>query len=709
MIKRAGRAGVALALALTVVATPIPANAAPNITLNYPNGSVTWSTSDFGVTEGSTTHTSPVSGSHGDAYDGAILLDICADASCTPTSGTYNRYSSVGTYDSSLQTYTGSNVSLSGLTVSAQMRFSTSIVAGRLYASLQNGTSSDVTRVIRIFSDLGSDGSTNLKYTSTNQTLSNQTMPVTGTTNYWSISSQDSTLTSTAQAGGDPILSYVFGTPSAAVAPNISLTNGQHFISYTVTIPANSTKSLLFVFGLGEVSNPANTHAGALNGLLTYLDTFSELPADLVSDLTSIQLSTIQNWVIAPSPSTFTSSQATPANTTSDISYSMTMSQAITGLTSSDFSNSGTATGCSFTPDSSTGTSFNIAVSGCSEGTLIPQLNANSITGTQSGPAVNSPASKTIIIDRTAPLIASVTTSNGNYSATLLPNLNLTVSFNESVTVTGTPHIPITIGTSIEYASFVSLTDSRTATFRFIVTVDYDNIDLDGITVASQLELNAGSISDLAVNSISNLTFTPPVTTSVYVHQPPSAPTIDSITANNTSLTIYFTPGANNGSSVSNYQYSINNGSTFSALSPTDAVSPITVTGLTNGTTYQIVIKAVSNLGVGLPSNMLSSAPTASATVNISLTASATTASKGTPITITAQVNQAGVVTFFWNGQRISGCIKKTATTSATCIWKPAVTGQWSINALLDPTDPTYVDSFSPKLSVFILRRSGTR
>jgi hypothetical protein len=66
-------------------------------------------------------------------------------------------------------------------------------------------------------------------------------------------------------------------------------------------------------------------------------------------------------------------------------------------------------------------------------------------------------------------------------------------------------------------------------------------------------------------------------------------------------------------------------------------------------------------------------------------------------------------VTFFWNGERIPGCIKRPASTSATCIWKPAVTGQWSISALLDPTDPTYVDSFSPRLSVFIFRRSGTR
>jgi hypothetical protein len=169
-----------------------------------------------------------------------------------------------------------------------------------------------------------------------------------------------------------------------------------------------------------------------------------------------------------------------------------------------------------------------------------------------------------------------------------------------------------------------------------------------------------------------------------------------------------FTAGASNGSVVSNYKYSLNGGS-YIALSPTDAISPITITGLTNGTSYQVQIRAVSNLGDGQVSNQLSATPTASATVNVSLTASATTASKGTTITITAQVSQAGVVTFFFNDKRISGCIKRVATSSATCAWKPSATGQWSVQALLDPTDPTYINSYSQKLPVFILRRSGAR
>jgi hypothetical protein len=286
--------------------------------------------------------------------------------------------------------------------------------------------------------------------------------------------------------------------------------------------------------------------------------------------------------------------------------------------------------------------------------------------------------------------------------------MNLTLSFNESVTVTGVPRVALTIGTATEYANFVSLTDSRTATFRFTVTVDYNDIDLDGIAVASPLQLNSGTIADLATNAMTTFTFTPPVTTSVNVYQPPNAPVIDSITANSASLVVNFTAGASNGSVVSNYKYSLNGGA-YIALSPTGAVSPITIPGLTNGTSYQIQIRAVSNLGDGLISNQLTASPSAIASVSISLSASATTAVKNTSIVMTAAVSQPGVVTFFWNDKRISGCMKKIATTSATCSWKPNVTGQWTIQAMLDPTDPAYVNSYSQKLPVFILKRTTLR
>ena len=392
------------------------------------------------------------------------------------------------------------------------------------------------------------------------------------------------------------------------------------------------------------------------------------------------------------------------------LTFNLGFSQDVTGIDVSDFSvaGSGSAT-CVINGVTGSGQTYAISLSLCSEGVVYLTISSNVATNTssQTGPLTNVNSSSATI-DLTAPTIASVSTTNGNFQATSNSAMNFTVVFSESVTVTGSPRLPLTIGTTSRYASFVSMSDSKTATFRYTVTVDYSDIDLDGISVLSPLDTNTATIADLATNSMAVFSFTPPITTSVNVYQPPSAPVINSITANNTSLSINFTAGASNGSVVSNYKYSLNGGA-FTAFSPVDTTTPLVISGLTNGTTYSIQIRAVSNLGDGLVSNTMSEAPTASATVSIFLTASATTAVKGTVITITANVNQAGVVTFFWNDKRISGCIKKSATTSATCQWKPSATGQWSIQALLDPTDPTYVDSYSQKLPVFILSRTGRR
>lgn len=91
---------------------------------------------------------------------------------------------------------------------------------------------------------------------------------------------------------------------------------------------------------------------------------------------------------------------------------------------------------------------------------------------------------------------------------------------------------------------------------------------------------------------------TPPPTT-------PAAPTGLSATAGNASATISFTPGSNGGSAITNYQYSLNSGA-WASLSPADAASPVTITGLANGTTYDVRLRAVNVVGPGAASASVS-------------------------------------------------------------------------------------------------------
>ena len=101
----------------------------------------------------------------------------------------------------------------------------------------------------------------------------------------------------------------------------------------------------------------------------------------------------------------------------------------------------------------------------------------------------------------------------------------------------------------------------------------------------------------------------------------PDAPTSLSAVPGLTSVDISFTPGAQGGSAITNYQYAIstNSGSTygsFTALATPDATSPITITGLTSDTAYYIKLKAVNSAGAGAESSAVSFTTAASITVD---------------------------------------------------------------------------------------------
>ena len=88
----------------------------------------------------------------------------------------------------------------------------------------------------------------------------------------------------------------------------------------------------------------------------------------------------------------------------------------------------------------------------------------------------------------------------------------------------------------------------------------------------------------------------------------PDAPIITNIISGNLKLLVVFTAPLNDGgSSITDYEYSTDNGSTFTSAGTTS--SPFEITGLTNGTTYQVVIRAVNSKGSGTSSNKIDGTP----------------------------------------------------------------------------------------------------
>jgi len=62
---------------------------------------------------------------------------------------------------------------------------------------------------------------------------------------------------------------------------------------------------------------------------------------------------------------------------------------------------------------------------------------------------------------------------------------------------------------------------------------------------------------------------------------------------------------------ISNYQYSTDDGASYTAFSPADDTSPVTITGLTGGVTYLVRLRAVGTYGAGAPSDAVSVTPIA--------------------------------------------------------------------------------------------------
>lgn len=128
----------------------------------------------------------------------------------------------------------------------------------------------------------------------------------------------------------------------------------------------------------------------------------------------------------------------------------------------------------------------------------------------------------------------------------------------------------------------------------------------------------------------------------------PLAPTISAITCGNTSLSVAFTAGGANGGTITNYEYSTDGGTTFTAVSPSATTSPISITGLANGTEYQVVIRALTSSKTGVDSAAVPGIPcgTPSSTTTAATNVQPTTATLNGHLTATG--NTLASISFTW-------------------------------------------------------------
>ena len=204
---------------------------------------------------------------------------------------------------------------------------------------------------------------------------------------------------------------------------------------------------------------------------------------------------------------------------------------------------------------------------------------------TYGGGAESSAVSVTPIGAPAAPNSTSVANSNGK----------ATISF--SINDGGAPI------TSIEYqiSSNGGSTYSPWAPFS---PVDATSpVTLSGLTNGSTYLVKLRGINNLNLTGAESA----PITVAP-VAVAPDAPTNLIALSGNGSATIYFTAPDNGGSPITNYLYSIN-GTTYTLLNPADALSPVLIPSLTNGTSYTITLKAKNSIGESVASTSVQVTP----------------------------------------------------------------------------------------------------
>jgi hypothetical protein len=161
--------------------------------------------------------------------------------------------------------------------------------------------------------------------------------------------------------------------------------------SYTVTLTGGTNGDVSLTLDLNKVADAAGNTG----------------PADA-----SVAASeTITVDTVAPT-ATITTAVTSPTSAAS-IAYTVSFSEAVTGLASGDFTNGGTATGCSFAVSGS-GDSYTLTVTSCSStGTLRPRLNGNSVADAAGNTGPTSATLGTqITLDAVAPTISSFALTN---------------------------------------------------------------------------------------------------------------------------------------------------------------------------------------------------------------------------------------------------------------------------------------------------------
>ena len=190
------------------------------------------------------------------------------------------------------ETLTAGPVVLSGLNVTLEILFSGSVQAARIRAIFDNPTNVAITVNVDVPVNLGSDTDTQIEQTASGDKLFTED-------DRWIVTSDNN-------VGPDAVNTTVIygpGTPDVTPLAPVTRTvcndskaqpEGIGF-SFSITIPANKTRSLMFFAGLGSIQGSNNTVTSAIANAATF-NSNNAIDTRLLLGLSDTELLEILNW-----------------------------------------------------------------------------------------------------------------------------------------------------------------------------------------------------------------------------------------------------------------------------------------------------------------------------------------------------------------------------------------------------------------------------
>ena len=216
-------------------------------------------------------------------------------------------------------------------------------------------------------------------------------------------------------------------------------------------------------------------------------------------------------------------------------------------------------------------------------------------------------ANAAIVLDNVAPTLSATTPAPADAGVSVTDAVTMTFSENVSK---GSGNLVVYSGATCSTTlQTIPVTNSRVTIAGSTVTLSFAGANALPFGTELCLGVQAGAITDLAGNDFAGLAESD-LKFETQADVAPNAPTNVTVTPGDEQLSVSFTaPSSNGGSLPTNYSYSTDGGSNWTDRNPASTATTFVISGLTNGTSYSVQVRAINGAGPGAASASVTTNP----------------------------------------------------------------------------------------------------